>query len=96
MQSLRSLEQVPGLAPGRQSLPCLFLADGLVGKWERTGKGEMLKAPRRNVARCCGGGVEDAEENRREVDSKSVCGLEPATSGGDHCVLGGVYDPSPT
>lgn len=45
-----------------------------------------------------GGGVEDSEENRREVDSKSVCGLEPATSGGDHCVLGGggVYDPSPT
>lgn len=91
-RSLRILEQVPGLAPGGQSLPCLFLADGLVEKWEGSGEGEPLK-----TARCCGGGVEDSEESRREVTaSESVCGQEPATSGGDHCVLGGVYDPSPT
>lgn len=56
----------------------------------------MLTTPRCNVARCCGGGVEDSEESRREVDSNSVCGQEPATSGGDHCVLGDAYDPSPT
>lgn len=59
--------------------------------WERSGEGEMLRTPR-----CCGGGVEDSEESRREVDNKSVCEQEPATAGGDHCVLGGVYDPSPT